>query len=108
MPTPEAIDLKQALEKNGVRVYIELDDGHKHIDLTIPRAKINVEIDGVKHLLDHDKILADLSRDYYSHLNGYDTMHISNEMIHKHLPKIAYALAEASKIRERKMHIHLS
>ena len=34
-------------------------------------------------------------------------MHIPNEMIHNHLKEISEALAEASKIRERKIHIHL-
>jgi very-short-patch-repair endonuclease len=106
-PTKEAQDLKIALEHKGVLVYVELDDGHKHIDLAIPKAKINVEVDGIKHLTDPKQILADLGRGYFSHKNGYSTMHIPNEMIHKHLPEIAEALAEASKIREHKIHVHL-
>lgn len=107
VPTKEAQDLKKALEQKGVRVYVELDDGHKHIDLTIPRAKLNIEVDGIKHLTDPNQILADLGRGYYSHKNGYDTMHIPNEMIHKYLKEISEALAEASKIREQKIHVHL-
>jgi len=106
-PTKEAQDLKLALEKRGVLVYVELDDGYKHIDLAIPRAKLNIEVDGIKHLTDPNQILADLSRGYYSHKNGYNTMHIPNEMIHSHLKEISEALAEASKIREQKIHIHL-
>lgn len=106
-PTKEALDLKKALEQKGVRVYVELDDGHKHIDLAIPRAKLNVEVDGIKHLTDPHQILADLSRGYFSQKNGYDTMHIPNEMIHNHLNAISEALAEASKIREQKIHVHL-
>ena len=106
-PTKEARSLQEALKEKGVLVYVELDDGHKHIDLAIPRAKLNVEIDGIKHLTDPHQILADLSRGYYSHKNGYNTMHIPNEMIHKHLKEISEALAEASKIREQKIHIHL-
>lgn len=106
-PTKEADDLKFALEKQGIKVYKELDDGYKHIDLAIPKAKINVEVDGIQHLTNPIQILADLSRGYYSHKSGYDTMHIPNEMIHKHLPEIAEALAQASKIRERKIYLHL-
>jgi very-short-patch-repair endonuclease len=107
IPTKEANDLKKALEDKGVQVYVELDDGHKHIDLAIPRAKLNVEVDGIKHLIDPHQIVADLARGYYSHRNGYDTIHIPNEMIHKHLTEISNALAEASKIREKRIHVHL-
>ena len=108
VPTQEARDLQEALKQKGVLVYVELYDGHKHIDLAIPRAKINVEIDGIKHLTDPNQILADLSRGYYSHKKGYDTMHIPNEMIRSHLKEISEALAEASKIREKKIYVHLN
>jgi|SRR3989344_4424463 len=107
VPTKEAMLLKKALEKQGVLVYKELDDGHKTIDLAIPKAKLNVEVDGIQHLTDPNQIVTDLSRGYYSHKNGYDTMHIPNEMILRHLKEISTALAEASKIRERVIHIHL-
>lgn len=107
IPTKEASDLKDALHKRGVKVYVELDDGYKHIDLAIPKARLNIEVDGIKHLTDPDQIVADLGRGYFSHKNGYNTMHIPNEMIHKHLEGIADALAEATKIRAHKLHIHL-
>ncbi len=107
IPTKEACDLKEALEEKGVLVYIELDDGHKHVDLAIPRAKLNVEVDGIKHLTDPHQIVADLGRGYYSHKIGYSTMHIPNEMIHRHLKEISEALAEASKIREQKIYVHV-
>lgn len=106
-PTKEASDLKGALEKHGVRVLVELHDGHKHIDLAIPKAKINIEVDGIQHLTNPDQIVSDLSRGYYSHKNGFDTMHIPNEMIRLHLGEISNALAEASKIRERKLYVHV-
>jgi very-short-patch-repair endonuclease len=108
VPTKEASSLRDALEARGVRVYVELDDGHKSIDLAIPRAKLNVEVDGIHHLTNPHQILADLNRGYYSNKEGYSTMHIPNEMIHEHLEEISDALAEASKIREQKIHIHLN
>lgn len=107
-PTDEACALKDALEQKGVLVYLELHDGHKHIDLAIPKARLNVEVDGIRHLTDPHQILADLNRGYYSHKNGFNTMHIPNEMIHSHLKEISEALAEASKIREQKINVHLS
>lgn len=108
VPTPEARALKEALEKLDVKVYEELDTGHMHIDLAIPKAKINVEVDGIQHLTNPHQILADLNRGYYSNKKGYNTMHIPNEMIRKHLEEISTALAEASKIREQKIHIHMN
>jgi very-short-patch-repair endonuclease len=107
IPTKEASDLKESLKKRGVQVYIELDDGYKHIDLAIPKARLNIEVDGIKHLTDPNQIVADLGRGYFSHKKGYNTMHIPNEMIHKHLEEIADALAEATKIRAHKLHIRL-
>lgn len=107
-PTQETLDLKEALEKLGVEVQIEVFDGYKHIDLEIAKAKLDVEIDGIHHLINPNQILADLNRGYYSHKDGYNTMHIPNEMIHKHLSEISKALAKACKIRESKMRVHLS
>lgn len=108
-PTKEAQSLKEALEKLGVLVYAEVNDGYKHIDLTIPKAKLNIEVDGIQHLTNPHQIITDLKRGYYSHRNGYDTMHIPNEMIRLHLEDISKALAEASKMRggENQIHIHL-
>lgn len=106
-PTKEAADLKDALERQGVRVLVELHDGYKHVDLAIPKARLNIEVDGIQHLTNPQQILADLNRGYYSHQNGFNTMHIPNEMIRMHLKEISDALAEASKIREKKIHIHM-
>ena len=86
---------------------MELNDGYKHIDLALPDAKLNVEVDCVHHLTNPKQIVANLSRGYYSNKLGYSTMHIPNEMIRLHLKEIASALAEASKILEQKIQIHL-
>ena len=107
-PTKEATDLKEALIKRGVKVYVELNDGYKHIDLALPDAKLNVEVDGVQHLTNPHQIVTDLSRGYYSNKLGYSTMHIPNEMIRLHLGGIADALAEASKMLEQKIKVHLT
>ncbi|MFZ2907744.1 MAG: hypothetical protein WA014_01175 [Minisyncoccia bacterium] len=107
VPTREAIALKGALESHGITVYKELHDGFKTIDLALPKAKINIEVDGIQHLTSPKQILADLERGYYSHKNGYDTMHIPNEMIRLHLPEISVALAEAAKIRQKRLYVHV-
>jgi very-short-patch-repair endonuclease len=101
--TTEEKALKKAVQNLGVRVKTQLWDGHKHIDLTIPAAKINIEIDGEYHLTDPHQILADMKRAHYSDQLGYETVHIPNEYIHTDLEKIAKALAEAAEIREKQM-----
>lgn len=106
-PTKEATMLIDALKERGIRVYVELRDGHKTIDLTIPDARINIEVDGIQHLTDADQILSDLGRGYYSHENGYDTMHIPNSLINSHLEKIVDALAEAARNRQQKIFAHV-
>ncbi len=107
VPTVEAANLKKALEDRGVQVYEELHDGFKTVDLALPRAKINIEVDGIQHLTNPQQILADLGRGYYSHKNGYDTMHIQNELIRSHLEEIADALATASKTRQQKIEVYM-
>ena len=107
VPTKEALALKNALEEQGIVVYKELHDGFKTIDLALPKAKINIEVDGIQHLTNPKQILADLGRGYYSHKNGYDTMHIPNEMIRLHLSEISIALAEAAKVRQGRIYVHV-
>ena len=102
-PTQEEKDLKKALENLGVYVLSQVPDGHKHIDLAIPDAKINIEVDGPKHLTDPNQIVKDLLRSHYSDDLGYFTIHIPNDYIHSDLEKIAKALAEAAKIRVQQL-----
>lgn len=102
-PTKEAKDLKLALEKLGIRVLAEVDDGYKHIDLTIPDARINIEVDGEQHITDAHQILSDLKRSHYSDDRGYDTLHITNTSIRENLGEIASALAEAAEIRKQQL-----
>lgn len=107
-PTKEVRDLRRELRTRGIKVYTELYDGYKHIDLALPDARLNVEVDGIQHLTNPKQIVADLNRSYHSNNRDYATMHIPNEMIRLHLEEIAGALAEASKIRERKIKIHIT
>jgi len=102
-PTNEEMLLKEALEALGVRVHSQFNDGHKRIDLTIPDAKINIEVDGRQHLTDPFQIIRDLGRSHYSDVLGYETVHIPNEYINSDLDRIAKALAEAAKFREKQL-----
>lgn len=102
-PTPEAIGLKQELEKRGIRVLSEVNDGHKHIDLAILAARINIEVDGRQHYENPHQIISDLKRSHYSDDLGYDTIHIPNIFIHEDLKNVADALAEAAQVREMQL-----
>jgi very-short-patch-repair endonuclease len=100
-PSKQSVALKRELEKLGITVRQEQFDGFKHIELALPKAKLNIEVDGMHHLTNPEQIIADLNRQYHSSKLGFATIHISNEIIDKHLDKIANALAEVAKIREK-------
>lgn len=106
-PTTEAYALREALQKRGLKVLIELHDGFKTVDLALPKAKLNIEVDGIYHLTSAKQILSDISRGYFSSQKGFHTIHIQNEMIHSHLEEIADALTEACKITEDRLNVHL-
>ena len=40
--TPQTIALAEALEKRGVEFELEHWDGHKHVDMYIPKAQIYI------------------------------------------------------------------
>jgi very-short-patch-repair endonuclease len=101
--TPEAIALRQEIEKHGLKVLSEHYDGHKHIDLAIPAGRINIEVDGRQHYTDPFQIMSDLKRTHYSDDLGYDTIHIPNIFVHENLQEVAAAVAEAAKIREEQL-----
>lgn len=102
--TPEAIQLYKLLIDAGVDAEIEHFDGHKHVDIAIPEAKLYIEVDGIQHLIDPEQILADLHRVYYSEKDGYGTFRIPNEIIHHYLKEVAHAIAEAAKKRIAMLH----
>lgn len=103
--TVEEIMLREALEARGLRVLTQVRDGFKRVDLAIPAAKINIEVDGRQHLTDAHQIISDLARSHYSDRLGYETIHIPNAYIHLDLDRIAKALAEAAAIREKQIQL---
>lgn len=79
--TEEAIRLYFALKMRDVPAEMEKFDGFKHIDIAIPEAKINIEVDGMQHNYNNKQALADLKRTYYSFLKGYYTIRIPNSLV---------------------------
>jgi hypothetical protein len=99
--TPQAKKLKVALEKNGLYVIPEYNDGYKTVDIFIPEAKIAIEVDGLQHVSYPKQIIADFKREHYSNLNNIDTLHLANIVVDEHLDKIANAIVEI--VKERKL-----
>ena len=98
-PTPQAKRLHEALNERDIRNELEFYDGHKHVDISIPWAKLNLEIDGKYHLTDPEHLFRDLERDSYSHLDGIDTVRIPNLYVESNLDEIANSIAEVAKKR---------
>jgi very-short-patch-repair endonuclease len=82
--TSEARKLYHALKKAGVPAFLEKWDGYKHIDIAIPEAKINIEIDGGHHNYNSKQALADLKRTYHSFKKQYFTLRLPNSIIKNH------------------------
>jgi very-short-patch-repair endonuclease len=98
--TPEAEKLYEVLLKNGIKAEKECGDGHKHVDICVPTAKLYIEVEGPPHFLSARQILADFKRDDYSTADGFETLRIPNHYIHEHLFKLVGAI---KKVVEKRM-----
>lgn len=78
-----ALKLYYALKIRNVPAQLEKFDGFKHIDIAIPQAKINIEVDGVHHNFDNIQAMKDLKRTCYSLMKGYSTIRIPNSLTYK-------------------------
>ena len=87
--TFSAISLYFALKQRGVPAQLEKFDGYKHIDIAIPEARVNIEVDGGHHNYDNRQALADLKRTYHSFLKGYLTLRIPNSLVEYSLEETA-------------------
>lgn len=80
--SPQAIRLYHALRKIGIKCQLEAWDGYKHVDISIPWAQMDIEIDGFQHYVNPRQIESDLMRSYYSAINDdFLTMRIPNAAI---------------------------
>lgn len=80
--TQETIRLYFALKVRGVPAEMEKFDGYKHIDIAIPEAKVNIEVDGGHHNFNTQQAFSDLKRTYHSFLRGYITFRIPNSLVY--------------------------
>lgn len=96
-PTKQCKLLIDALRSRGVELIVEHWDGHKHIDIYIPKDNLYIEVDGMLHITRPETIISDLNRDYFSFKENFFTKHITNEAIDTHLNEIADAIAHIAK-----------
>jgi very-short-patch-repair endonuclease len=79
-PTQAARRLGKKLEQLGDwTVKYEYFDGYKSVDLRIPSAKVDIEVDGLQHVTTKSQALSDLQRTLYSYrYDGIVTLHVPN------------------------------
>jgi very-short-patch-repair endonuclease len=99
--TPQAKKLSEALKRRGIKHKLEDYDGYKHVDISIPWANLNIEIDGKQHSLSAKQFYADLERGTYSAEDGIATKRFTNEDIDRYVEQIAGAIAKVAKKRYR-------
>ena len=75
-PSPQENKLVEALRLKGLEVVQQFWDGHKHVDIFIPVAKLDIELDDMGHFTNPNQILSDFNREYWSDKAGYYTFHI--------------------------------
>jgi ribosomal protein L31 len=78
--TDQAIDIYFALRQRGVPAILEKSDGFKTIDIAVPQAKMNIEVDGGHHNYSGRQAMSDLKRSLHSFKKGYYTLHIPNSL----------------------------
>ena len=92
--TEESIDLYFALKQRGVPAQLEKSDGFKTIDIAVPHAKVNIEVDGGHHNYSAKQAMSDLQRTLHSFKKGYSTLRIPNSLAKTDLDQAADLITE--------------
>jgi len=92
--TEEAIELYFALKRRNVPAELEKVDGFKSIDIAVPHAKVNIEVDGGHHSYNSEQAFTDLKRTLYSFRKGYYTLRVPNSLVRNNLEETADLITE--------------
>lgn len=92
--TDVTIALYFALRNRGVPAKLELDDGYKTIDIAVPDAKINIEVDSRRHSNNPRQAMSNSSRTYHPFLKSYFTLRIPNSLVNRNLEETADFITE--------------
>lgn len=80
--TPAEQLLFQALSSKGFKCEQQCCDAAKHIDISIPLALLDIEVDGIHHSK-WWHMHKDLDRSFWSCKDDFDTLHLPNNWILK-------------------------
>lgn len=99
--TPQAEKLFYALTDRGINCRLENSDGKKHVDISIPKSLIDIEVDGEYHWTNPGQIISDYKRSFWSLIRFWRvTIHIPNYVIDKEVDKVVFAIESVAKTRE--------
>ena len=73
---------------------LEKWDGYKHIDIAVPNADMNLEVDGSQHGSELKQAMSDLRRNLHSFKKGWITLHVPNCLVVYALDETAELIAE--------------
>jgi very-short-patch-repair endonuclease len=90
--TRHTLLLDSALKAVGVETVLEHFDGHKHVDIFVPKGNIYIEIDGAQHYTSTFQLQTDFERDHHSDDDGFHTLRIPNSVVETEAIKIARAI----------------
>ena len=98
-PTAEEMQLYKELLHRKIPVKLHKKTRHITVDIAIPKAKLNIEVDGFQHNIKSSQALTDLKRTKYALEEGYYTLRIPNSLVRKKLHKTADLIEDIYKIR---------
>ena len=101
LTTPQVKKLSNALATRGIKNNVEAFDGYKHVDISIPWARINIEVDGKHHLYNPNQLFADLERDSFSQIDKIATIRITNDIVEENIDDLAESIAQVARKRYR-------
>lgn len=112
-PTYYAKVLVKEIQKRGIDAKLEYEDGHKSVDIHIPKVNLDIEVDGRHHAEDPEQALRDLIRTKFSLEDGRNTIRIPNTLVYNNpevtanlIKEIVDGIEERSKkgLKEKSKH----
>ena len=107
-PTIYENKLITKLKELEINAEPQYNDGHKSVDIFIPKANLIIEVDGSHHHSDSNQALTDLLRTMYSMKEGKITLRIPNKLVDNNIndcasliKKIVIHLEEEKKVSEK-------
>lgn len=107
--TLQVLALYEELIKQNIPAKVEYYDGHKHIDIRIEDARLDIEVDGMQHYTNENQGMADLKRTYFSYKKAhYYTLRIPNKLIDSKLEELVKELLAFIDLRVERVRQNIS